>query len=191
MTVLEGCQWAAVKAVNFTGTWRKCLCVHRVGSLLSLGVSLLLFKLAIHAHVAVFHNQVRSQQCLCFVCSWTLPSNSSSSFSSSPSLPWPWQVSLDGVGWAGRGKLCLYSELARQAPTPFQKVSDCTGSTQIGQIFLLFIQGYCAGLGASLAPVTWLLVCSHSSSVGSLGFPTTSHDKLIFFLASHEPNFSV
>lgn len=103
MTVLEGCQWAAVKAVNFTGTWRKCLCVHRVGSLLSLGVSLLLFKLAIHAHVAVFHNQVGRQQCLCFVCSWTLPSNSSSSFSSSPSLPWPWQVSLDGVGRAGRG----------------------------------------------------------------------------------------
>lgn len=31
MNVLQGCQWASVGAVNFRGTWRKCLCVHRGG----------------------------------------------------------------------------------------------------------------------------------------------------------------
>lgn len=68
LSVLKGCQWAIVKAVNFVGTWRKCLCVHSVGSPLLLGLSLLLSKSATHACVAVFIKQVGRQQCSGFMC---------------------------------------------------------------------------------------------------------------------------
>lgn len=118
MNVLEGCQWATVKAVNFAGTWRKCLCVHSVGSPLSLGLSLLLSKSATHACVAVFHKQVGGQQCSGFMCSWSLLPNSSSLFSSSPSAPWPWQVQR-----VGRYRQALpVLRGVRQAPAPVQKV---------------------------------------------------------------------
>lgn len=82
MNVLQGCKWATRLAVNFTGTWRKCLYVHKVGSLLLLGLSLLLYKFVIHTCVPLFHKQAGRQQCSCFKCSWTLPPTSSFSFSS-------------------------------------------------------------------------------------------------------------
>lgn len=112
MNVPQGCKWATRLAVNFTGTWRKCLCVHKVGSLLSLGLSLLLFKFVIHACVPLFHKQAGRQQCSCFKCSWTLPPTSSFSFSSL----------LTTAGWsrlygAGRWKPVLPILQASQTDT--------------------------------------------------------------------------
>lgn len=72
--------------------------VYTEGPLLLLGLSLLLFQSAMRERVAVFHKQAVRQQWSCFMYSWTLRMNSSSS----PRLP-----CLCCVGWAGTGKLLI------------------------------------------------------------------------------------